>query len=345
MRKSKLVLSAHRAAAFATAVLAVIPVALVLSCAHPARRAAEAAAPADAPEAQTAQSACSVKNEASGYDGCVSVRLLTQNGTYSLPLDAYLRGVLYAEMPPDFPDEALRAQTVAARTFVLRTMVSGAHGGAVCDDSACCQAYLDEQALHEALGDDFDADMERAARIVRSTDGVVASYHGRLIDAVYFSCSGGRTEDASAVWGGDVAYLRSVDSPGEEAAAHYFDVTEVPLEAFCETILMAAPEADLTGTPDTWIGETQYTAGGGVASISIGGAAFSGTQLRALFSLRSAAFSVAVGEKSVAFETSGYGHRVGMSQYGASAMADAGASFSDILTHYYTGITLKTLRK
>ncbi len=345
MEKTKRLLSPQRAAARSTAALAVIPLALALVCAHPAERTREGAAPVLQAAREDAPAAASVKNESSAFDGCVTVRLLTDEGEKTLPLDEYLRGVLYAEMPPDFPDEALRAQTVAARTFTLRTMRSGAHEGAVCADSACCQAYLTDGALREKLGDGFDAYMEKADAIVRSTDGVVAVYGGALIDAVYFSCSGGRTEDAAAVWGGDVAYLRSVDSPGEEDALHYTDVAEVSVSEFREKILSAAPEADLSGAPDTWFGAVEYTAGSGVARMVIGGAEFTGTQLRALFSLRSAAFSVAAGEGSIAFETSGYGHRVGMSQYGARAMAEAGADYTEILTHYYTGAALKRLQK
>ena len=142
--------------------------------------------------------------------------LLTPDGTRELELDEYLTAVVLCEMPPDFEPEALRAQAVAARTFACRQMRGGKHeGGAVCASSACCQAWRSEDELRERLGIEFDADWEKAADAVTATHDEVLTYDGALIDATFFSCSGGRTEAAVAVWGSDVPYLQSVESIGK----------------------------------------------------------------------------------------------------------------------------------
>lgn len=280
-----------------------------------------------------------------GLDRERTLRVLVSGELRTMDMAEYLTGVLRAEMPASFELEALKAQAVAARTFTLKTLRSGAHGGAVCDQSACCQAWLSEAQLRARFGTSLEEAQKKADRAIARTDGVVACYDGKLIDAVYFSCSGGRTEDALAVWGSEVAYLRSVESPGEEDALHDIDEVEIPLAQFRAALLEQAPESALDGAPGDWFGAVRYSTGGGVETMEIGGVQWSGTQLRALFGLRSTAFTVTVGETAVRFQTRGYGHRVGMSQYGARAMADAGATYGQILQHYYTGIRLKTLAK
>ena len=162
------------------------------------------------------------------------------------------------------------------------------------------------------------------------------TYQGKLIEATYFSCSGGRTEDALAVWGEDVPYLQSVESPGEEGAAHYVDTVSFTASEFCEKI-----GKELPGIPAEWIGTIRYTAGGGVETIYIGDEPYSGTQLRSMLNLRSTAFLITAAGDTVTITTKGYGHRVGMSQYGADAMAVQGCSYEEILAHYYPGTKLQ----
>lgn len=277
------------------------------------------------------------------YDDTYMVEVLTDTGTVSMRLDAYLTGVVAAEMPASFQLEALKAQATAARTFTLKQIRSGKHDGAICADSACCQAYLDEADRQARFGDEAGQLEEKIRTAVEQTDGMVITYDSALIDAVYFSCSGGRTEDAAEVWGNVRPYLVSVQSPGEEEAPHDTDQTAVALDDFCRTLQEAAPDIDLSGNPMQWFGSQTETPGGGVDTMQIGGQSFTGTQLRQLFSLRSTMFTVSVTSDAIVFETHGYGHRVGMSQYGANAMAEGGADFQEILTHYYTGTEIKAL--
>jgi stage II sporulation protein D len=160
-------------------------------------------------------------------------------------------------------------------------------------------------------------------------------FDGVLIEATYFSCSGGSTEDAVAVWGTSFPYLRATPSPGEEGAAHYTDTV-----SYTKTELETLLGISLTGSPEYWIGMTTYTAGGGVATMEICGHTFQGTQLRSLLKLRSTAITVTAGEDMLHFTTRGFGHRVGMSQYGAEAMAVAGSSYREILSYYYRGAVI-----
>lgn len=250
-------------------------------------------------------------------------------------MDDYLVGVVCAEMPASFSSEALKAQSVVARTFALKAFVTGGkHGdGSVCTDPNCCQAYLTQEEFYNCGGNRESLNKIRAA--VQETSGLVLTYEENLIEATYFSCSGGSTEDAVAVWGTDFPYLRAVVSPGEEKAAHFTDTVR-----FTRGELEKALGVRLSGTGNSWLGFTTYTSGGGVNTMVIGGTEFSGTQLRKLLNLRSTAFSVQLDGDGVVITTKGFGHRVGMSQYGADAMAAGGSSFREILAYYYNGTTL-----
>ena len=135
-------------------------------------------------------------------------------------------------------------------------------------------------------------------------------------------------------------YLQSVESPGEQAPYNE-DTATFTLEEFSARILSQNPEADLSGEPEAWFGSVTATEGGGVETLEIGGVAFTGKELRSLLGLRSTIFAVSVSENEIIFQTRGYGHRVGMSQYGAQAMAQVGSTYQEILLHYYTGVSLE----
>ena len=178
----------------------------------------------------------------------------------------------------------------------------------------------------------------RAAReAVRQTAGEVLTYDGQLIDAVYFSCSGGATEAAVAVWGTDVPYLQAVESPGEEAAPRFSSRAVFSPEEFSQRLMQENPDVQLSGSPDAWLGETTRSAGGGAAICSIGGVSFSGTQLRRMFGLNSTRLTLSYQDGDFVFDVTGFGHRVGMSQYGAQTMARLGFSYQTILQYYYQG--------
>lgn len=265
------------------------------------------------------------------------MRLKNQDGTVDVRnMDSYLLGVVLGEMPASFEEEALKAQAVVARTYTQKAYVTGGKHGdnSVCKDPSCCQAYLDPQE-YLAQGGSLE-NVAKVRRAVEATCGEVLTFGGELIEGTYFSCSGGRTEDAAAVWGSDYPYLQSVPSPGEEGAAHFTDNLTFTMAQFQEALGIELPEGD-------WLGEITCTEGGGVATMVIGGKTFTGVELRKLLGLPSTAFTLQPGDGILTITTKGYGHRVGMSQYGADAMAAKGCTYQEILAHYYQGTELVTL--
>ena len=266
----------------------------------------------------------------------IPMKLRQRDGTVTeMDMDEYLAGVVLAELPASFELEAKKAQAVAARTFTLKaSLTGGKHGdGSVCADPACCQAYISPTEYLSKGGTDGGISLAEAA--VMDTSGYVLTYDGELIEATYFSCSGGSTEDAVAVWGSDFPYLRATDSPGEEAATHYTDRVTFSGEEFADALGL-----NLAGSPKSWLGMATYTAGGGINSMFIGGQEFKGTELRSKLGLRSTDMTMTADENGITIVTKGFGHRVGMSQYGADAMALAGSSYEEILAHYYQGTIL-----
>ncbi len=250
-------------------------------------------------------------------------------------LEEYLLGVVLAEMPATLHIEALKAQAVACRSYAM----VGASGkgnhkeGYVCTSSACCQAYTTPEEYIQRGGK--WEHVQKVADAVAKTKGEVLTYQGELVLATYFSCSGGSTEAAVTVFGVSYPYLQAVASPGEEFAEVFYDTVVYMPEEFARAL-----SADLTGDPATWIGEMTYTQGGGVNSVVIGNATYDGLTIKALLGLRSTIFTIQVTDRGIQVETKGFGHRVGMSQYGAQVMAESGSSYHDILLHYYVGTTL-----
>ncbi len=262
--------------------------------------------------------------------------VLQPNGSVEqMALEDYVVCVLLAEMPSDFDTEALKAQAVAARTYTLKRQQAGDKhkNAAVCTRSSCCQAYCPQEDFLVS-GETKEA-LQKMIDAVHSTEGQVLTYDGKLIEATYFSCSGGRTEAAVEVWGSEVAYLQAVDSPGEENATHYVDTVTFSLQEFSEKLGVT-----LSGN---WLGQITYTDGGSVDTIAIGGKEFTGTALRQKLGLRSTAFVITSLGDRVTITTKGFGHRVGMSQYGAEAMAVQGKDYKEILAHYYPGTALESI--
>ncbi len=265
--------------------------------------------------------------------------VLTAEGEiYVMELEEYVLGVVLAEMPAEFDAQALKAQAVVARTYALRRLQrQDRHGDvAVCTSSACCQAYVSREEFLES--GETQQGLEKITQAAASTKGQVLTYGGELIEATYFSCSGGRTEDAVAVWGEVIPYLQAVDSPGEEYAEKYWASVQFAAEEFEKAL-----GRELSGTPESWLGKRTYTAGGGVQTMVIGGITYTGTQLRQLLGLNSTAFSMTADGGGITVETLGKGHRVGMSQYGANAMALSGSDYTQILDHYYQGTRIDKL--
>ncbi len=271
-----------------------------------------------------------------------TVRLLRENGEIEeLALQDYLTGVLAGEMPAAFPEEALKAQAVAARSYTLYCSAAHKHGDAdVCADPGCCQAWLSEEQMRVNWGADYEQNLERIRGAVDATEGEALSYQGEPVFAAFHSSSAGATEDCGAIWNPQ-PYLVSVESPetAGDVPGYVSTLRCAPLD-FRDVILSAYPEADFSGAAEDWVGPIRRDASGRVESAALGGVEIPGTALRRLFSLRSTAFTLEYRDGSFLFTVTGFGHGVGMSQYGAMVMARGGADYVQILAHYYPGTLL-----
>ena len=213
-----------------------------------------------------------------------------------------------------------------------------------CDDISCCKAYKTAEDAAADWGSMALYYEEKLARAVRETDGEVILFGGEPILAVFFSSASGHTQNAGAVWQEDLPYLQSVDSPeNEELVPNYYSVATFSAPEFRELFLDAYPEADLSGPPESWIEKIERSDAGFVVSARVGGTEVRGNELRTILNLRSPAFTVEADGNSLTFRVTGYGHGVGMSQYGANALAMQGMSAEEIVTHYFTGTTVSLL--
>lgn len=264
----------------------------------------------------------------------VTVPVLKSDGKRKeMDLEEYICRVVLGEMPASFEVEALKAQAVAARTYTLRCLGGSKHeNGAICTSSKCCQSYCEPEGYIRNGG--TYANVRKVFDAVMQTAGEVVYYGDQLIMATYFSSAGGTTEDAKAVWGNSFPYLTPVDSP-EGDDRYNGETVSFSVKEFQEKLGVT-----LKGKPESWFGAATYTVGGGVDKIRIGGKLYSGITLREKLGLRSTDFTISTTDTAVTFTTNGYGHRVGMSQYGADAMAATGSDYKTILLHYYTGTHL-----
>lgn len=298
------------------------------------------------------QDVLSVHAEKSGVsapDGQdVKITVQVDGEAREMPLEEYVAGVVAAEISPSFPEEALKAQAVAARTYAAYKLSTGrpdAHTDAdVCDDYHHCAAYIDLAAEASGWWGSEAENCENAIlSAVRATAGEVVTYEEKPIIAVFCATSGAKTEASADVWGSDVPYLQNVDSPGGEACPKYKGEVRFTAKEFREKITKVLPSADLTGAPGTWFKASERSPAGGIKTVKLGGVKVAGTDLREILGLNSTNFTLKTDADSITFQTTGYGHGVGLSQYGAKYLAEQGEDYRKILTHYYTGTQVEKL--
>lgn len=297
--------------------------------------------------ADAAPTAAAPEEAGASYDERIHITLLRDGQVEELALGDYLQGVLAAEMPASFPPEALKAQAVAARTYTLYKLnayeqgvaIPDTHQGAqLCADFTHCKAYVDLDESQQALWGDQAQEYREAIRdAVESTDGMVVTYEGQAIAAVFHAASSGRTEDALDVWGASHPYLVSVDSPGEEACPNYYGTVSITPQEFAAKFQEKHPEANFNDPPQGWFRDSQRSQTGGIIHVLVGGVRVSGTEIRSLLGLNSTNFTLQASDSALVFSTLGYGHGVGMSQYGARELALEGKTFDEILKWYYKG--------
>ncbi len=262
--------------------------------------------------------------------------------TVKLSRKEYLFGVLAAEMGGGFEPEALKAQAVAAYTFALyRSGENRDKGYDITDDPSLDQGYLSRADAKAKWGESYSDYEKNIDSAVASVDGYrLVDDNGSPILAAYHAVSSGRTESAEVAWGYPVSYLQPVESVGDLLSPNYLSQRSFTSAELAEKLASAVT---LSGDPSGWLGKTEFSESGTVTAVDLGGKTLSGEQMRSLLGLRSAAFEITPSEDGFTFNIKGYGHGVGMSQYGANYMAKCGSTFLEILSHYYTGC--KMVRK
>ena len=282
-------------------------------------------------------------------DKSVSVNVLDGDKISAMNIYDYLVGVVAAEMPASFENEALKSQAVAARTYTVYKMTvnpSSNHPDAdVCTDSACCKAYISVDGMREKWGDSFDEYYEKISSAVASTDGVCLTYENEPILSVFHSSSAGKTENSGDIWSSQLPYLVSVDSPEDsDTVPNFVETVKVSYDDFKNTVTSAYSQAVFSDDKTSWISNVQQNSSGRLDSATIGGVTLSGSEIRSLFSLRSSAITFSSDDDGISITTTGYGHGVGMSQYGAETMAKEGSDYKEILQWYYTGVSFGNIK-
>lgn len=262
-------------------------------------------------------------------------------------LREYLIGCVACEMPPTYETEALKAQAVAAYTNLVRlkkTPDASLDGADISDSPSKHQGYYDEAAQREKYGDKYDEYRKKLEAAVDAVKGEVITFNGEPIVAAYCAVSTGKTEDAATIWSGDVPYLKSVNSTADKLSPDCSATVVMSAEQVRQA-LSADSEIKLGDDPSAWFSEMILSDNktGAVKSLNIGGKTLSGNAARKLIGLRSPSFTCDYSEGSFTFVTQGYGHLVGMSQYGANYMAQTGSSYKEILLHYYKGVKIEQL--
>lgn len=281
----------------------------------------------------------------------IHVYLHEKDTVETMSLEEYVKGVLGAEMPAEFEEAALEAQAVAARTYAVKNMRKFGGGGVsdhpdadVSTDYTKNQAWLSQSALKERWGRKYEAYWKKISKAVEATQGQILVYEDKPIHALFHSTSAGRTASAKEVWGYDYPYLQSVECKWDEKSPRYSDTKSIALSEI-ETILGAdAGVVAAVQSGDQSITKVlSLTESGRVKEIRIGSKTFKGQEVRNLLGLRSENFTVALQGDKLVFKTLGYGHGVGLCQYGANGMAKLGKSYKDILLHFYTGVSFKNI--
>lgn len=293
-----------------------------------------------------------VKN-AIGKDVTIKVYYTPEKKILSLPMEEYIKLVVSSEMPASFHDEALKAQAIAARSFLVPKLkeVGGkgcpkANGADVCSD-VHCQAFIPKDERMKKWATEADAKWRKVSQAVEATKGQVLTYDNKIATYIkYFSTSTGKTEDSLEVFGTSQPYLKSVESKGEEVAPNFKSSLTIKREEFVNKIKSKYKDVKIDATNiQNQVKITEKTVGDRVKAINIGGKVLTGVEIRSIFGLKSAAFTLGYDKASVVFNVQGYGHGVGMSQWGANEMGKNGKTYKEILTHYYKGISIEDFAK
>ena len=267
----------------------------------------------------------------------IRVKRLSSNEIEYLPLEEYIVGVLAGEMPIYFEKEAFKAQAVAARSYALKKIEYNKDNEYDVVDSVLNQVYLDNYYLKEAWQDKYLDNINKLREIVNETSLEYLDYNGEVVDALFFSTSNGYTENASLVFNIDLPYLQSVTSMWDSSTSSAFRSTKkISIDEFYSSLNL-----EYSNTLDFKVLRRSST--NRILNLSINGIEFTGKEVYDKLGLKSMDFSLKQDGNNIIIDTVGYGHGVGMSQYGAEGMALEGYSYRDILSHYYVGTSIKKI--
>ena len=259
----------------------------------------------------------------------------------TMTADEYIFGVVAAEMPALYEPEALKAQAVAAYTLACRRRADNKEKSYdLTTDYTVDQSYISKADAEKRWGDKAAEYSKKIEAAVAEVKNLVITYDGEPITAVYHAISSGRTEDSRDIWGGSLPYLKPVASPGDKLSPDYISEVKVSADELQKKL---GDECKLSGEPAAYFGEPKRTESGSVITVPVCGTDISGGKIRSIFDLRSLNFSVKYTDGNFIFTVCGYGHGVGMSQYGANYMAKQGSGFKEILTYYYTGCKVEKI--
>ncbi|MBP1926794.1 stage II sporulation protein D [Sedimentibacter acidaminivorans] len=281
----------------------------------------------------------------------IKVYNLKTNEVIVIDFEEYLKGVVASEMPAEFNIEALKAQAVTARTYLLYKIKKFPNGqpehldAPVCTGTHCQVWNSKDDLIAQHENGWYDKYWGKIEEAVNSTRGQILTYENKIIEPLFHSTSGGRTENSEDVFSTSVPYLRSVESPYENNAPKLHDSAKIPISDFI--IKLKSVYGDLNITPNNLKEKIQLgsvSEGGKIKSLIIDNQEISGREIRSLFSLNSTNFSFIQSGNQIEIVTTGYGHGVGMSQWGASGMADEGYNYKEILKHYYTNVEIANMK-
>ena len=287
--------------------------------------------------------------QVNGESVTIHVYLHEKNKVANMSLEEYIQGVVAAEMPAEFNEAALEAQAVAARTYAVKHMKQFGGAGAsdhpdadVSTDYTKNQAWASEEVLKERWGKKFYDYQQKIKLAVLKTQGMILTYDGEPINALFHSTSGTRTASSKEVWGNDCPYLQSVECKWDKDSPRYQDSKTINVAGLAEAFGQDSVTVSAGGASEI-AKVLDLTDSGRVAQVRIGSKNFSGSEVRNTLGLRSENFTVSYSGDQITFHTIGYGHGVGMCQYGANGMAKEGRKYEDILKYYYKGVELKNI--
>jgi len=281
----------------------------------------------------------------------IKVYNLKTNEVMVIDFEDYLKGVVSSEMPAEFNEEALKAQAITARTYLLYRLKKYPNGqpehmdAPVCTGTHC-QVWSSKDELIASHEDGwYDKYWSKIEEAVNSTSGQILTYEGKIIEPLFHSASGGKTENSEDVFTASVPYLRSVESPYESEAPKLHGSVKIAVNDFISKVESVYGDLDLSqDNLDEKIQLGEVSEGGKIKTIIIDNTEITGREMRSLFNLNSTNFNFIQTGNEIEIVTTGYGHGVGMSQWGADGMADEGFNYKEILKHYYTGVEIVSMR-